>query len=101
VCPGSNIALGVYAEADDVPLTQILDAGIRVALGADDPLLFGNRLTHQYEMARDLGCSDPVLADLARGSILASRAPEALRSTALRDIDGWLADEPEKSALPV
>ena len=101
VCPGSNIALGVYAEHDDVPLIQILDAGIRVALGADDPLLFGNRLTHQYEMARDLGCPDPVLADLARGSILASRAPEPVRSTALRDIDGWLADEPEKSALPV
>ena len=101
VCPGSNIALGVYAETGDVPLTQILDAGIRVALGADDPLLFGNRLTHQYEMARDLGYPDPVLADLARGSILASRAPEPVRSTALRDIDGWLADEPEKSALPV
>jgi adenosine deaminase len=52
-------------------------------------------------MARDLGCPDPVLADLARGSILASRAPEPVRSTALRDIDAWLAAAPEKSALPV
>jgi adenosine deaminase len=82
-----------------VPLTQILDAGIPVALGADDPLLFGNRLAHQYDLARDLGCPDPVLADLARGSILASRAPEPVRSMALWEIDGWLADKPEKSVL--
>jgi adenosine deaminase len=101
VCPGSNVALGVYAEPDDVPLGRILDAGIRVALGADDPLLFGNRLAHQYAMARDLGCSDAALADLARGSILASRAPEGIRSTALRDIEGWLAGQPQESALSV
>src|SRR5690606_13790609 len=71
VCPGSNVALGVYAEPRDVPLRRILDSGIRVALGADDPLLFGNRLAHQYDIARDLGCSDTELAELARGSILA------------------------------
>ena len=90
VCPGSNVALGVYADPLDVPLPQLLEAGIQVALGADDPLLFGSRLTHQYAIARDLGCSDADLAGLARGSLLGSRAPDDIKSAALRDIDDWL-----------
>ena len=39
-----------------------------VALGADDPLLFGSRLVDQYEIARDVhGFTDAELAELARG----------------------------------
>jgi adenosine deaminase len=46
----------------------------------------------QYALARnELGFSDPELAELARGSIRASRAPSDIRSTALADIDAWLA----------
>jgi adenosine deaminase len=63
-----------------------------VALGADDPLLFGSRLAAQYELARTaLGLGDDELAALARGSVLGSRAPESLRKTLLDDIDAWLA----------
>ncbi|GAA6524252.1 adenosine deaminase [Intrasporangium sp. DVR] len=100
VCPGSNVALGVYSDPEDVPLVRILDAGVRVALGADDPLLFGSRLAQQYTAARELGCSDRDLASLARGSVLASRAPDHVRDAALRDIDAWLAEPPDASASP-
>ena len=92
VCPGSNVALGVYASPEEVPLRMIVDAGVPVALGADDPLLFGSRLAAQYDSARDvLGFDDAGLAALARGSLEASRAPEALRKAALADVDAWLA----------
>ena len=92
VCPGSNVALGVYGAASEVPLRTIMEAGIPVALGADDPLLFGSRLAAQYEIARDaLGLSDAELATLARGSLQASRAPESLKKSARDDIDAWLA----------
>jgi adenosine deaminase len=92
VCPGSNVALGVYGAASEVPLRTITQAGIPVALGADDPLLFGSRLAAQYEIAREaLGFSDAELATLARGSLEASRAPESLRKSARDDIDAWLA----------
>jgi adenosine deaminase len=91
VCPGSNVALGVYAGAAEVPLRTLVEHGIPVALGADDPLLFGSRLTAQYESAREvLGFSDVELADLARGSLRASRAPEQLRQAALDEVDRWL-----------
>ncbi len=93
VCPASNVALGVYPKASDVPLRQLLEAGARVALGADDPLLFGSRLVDQYEIARsahDLG--DTELAALARTSVDASAAPSDIRVRLLAGIDAWLAD---------
>src|SRR5687767_4095313 len=52
VCPVSNVALGVYTDLTSVPLPQLLDAGATVALGADDPLLFGSRLAAQYATMR-------------------------------------------------
>jgi adenosine deaminase len=92
VCPGSNVALGVYRAAADVPLRQLIEAGAQVALGADDPLLFGSRLSAQYDIARAThGFSDVELAELARGSVRGSRAPEPARMQMIADIDRWLA----------
>jgi len=92
VCPLSNVALGVYGSPEEVPLRAVVDRGIPVALGADDPLLFGWRLAAQYATARDaLGFSDAELAELARGSLRASRAPADLLKPALADVDAWLA----------
>ncbi len=92
VCPGSNVALGVYGAVEDVPLRQLIEAGAQIALGADDPLLFGSRLNAQYDSARTVhGLSDVELAELARGSVRGSRAPEPVRKQMLADIDSWLA----------
>jgi adenosine deaminase len=91
VCPGSNVALGVYDDAAQVPLLHLLDAGATVALGADDPLIFGTRLVDQYATARGVhGLDDAALARLARFSFEASRVPAEVRSVALADIDAWL-----------
>jgi len=92
VCPGSNVALGVYGAVGDVPLRQLIEAGAQIALGADDPLLFGSRLNAQYDTARAAHhLSDAELAELARGSVRGSRAPESARKRMLAGIDGWLA----------
>lgn len=95
VCPTSNVHLGVYERAADVPLRQLVDAGATVALGADDPLLFFSRLTDQYELARDVqGFSDVELAALARSSISASFASPSDKQRWLYEIDTWLATAP-------
>ena len=92
VCPTSNVALGVAPGPAQVPLRPLVDAGVPVALGADDPLLFGPRLAAQYEIARHVhGFSDAELAGLARTSVLSSAAPAPLRARLLAGIDGWLA----------
>jgi adenosine deaminase len=91
VCPGSNVSLGVYDQAEDVPLRRLVEVGARVALGADDPLIFGTRLADQYETARTVhGFSDAELAALARSSLAASRAPVDVRAAAERGIEAWL-----------
>jgi adenosine deaminase len=95
VCPVSNVALGVYSDLTSVPLPTLLAAGASIALGADDPLLFGSRLAGQYATMRAAHeLTDEQLAELARMSVRASRAPEDLRSGILGDIDDWLAAEP-------
>jgi adenosine deaminase len=92
VCPVSNVALGVYSDLTSVPLPELMAAGATIALGADDPLLFGSRLAGQYatmRAAHDL--TDEQLAELARMSVRASRAPSDVVATLLADIDAWLA----------
>jgi adenosine deaminase len=92
VCPASNVALGVAATAADVPLRALLGAGVQVALGADDPLLFGSRLTAQYEIARVVhGLGDAALAGLAAMSVRGSVAPAEIKNRLLAGIDRWLA----------
>ena len=89
VCPASNAALGVYADPIDVPLLRLIEAGVPIALAADDPLLFGSRLLDQYETARALGVDDDGLADLAADSIRASRAPAEVTSRLLAGVEEW------------
>ncbi len=92
VCPASNVALGVYDKLQDVPLRKLWDAGVPMALGADDPLLFGSRLAAQYAIAREThGFTDSELAELARQSVRATAMPAQVREDVLSDIDKWLA----------
>lgn len=91
VCPVSNVALGVYSDPSSVPLPELMAAGATIALGADDPLLFGSRLAGQYATMRAAHeLSDEQVADLARSSLRASRAPEEDKSTWMEEVDQWL-----------
>ena len=91
VCPASNVSLGVYPDEKSVPLQTLFDSGAKIALSADDPLLFLSRLTDQYQIARDLGASDRQLAQMAASSIDASLASPAAKRAWRADVDAWLA----------
>jgi adenosine deaminase len=96
LCPVSNVALGVYSDLTSVPLPELMAAGARIALGADDPLLFGSRLAAQYSTMRAAHeLSDAQLADLARSSISASRADDATRAGLLAEVDQWCERIPQ------
>lgn len=97
LCPVSNVALGVYTDLSSVPLPELIAAGAEIALGADDPLLFGSRLTAQYATMRAAHeLTDDQLADLARSSIRASRAPDSEKARYLDDIDAWMETPPDE-----
>ncbi|MET1062947.1 MAG: adenosine deaminase [Aeromicrobium sp.] len=95
VCPTSNVSLGVYATLEEVPIRTLTAAGVDVALGADDPLLFGSRLAGQYAVLRAAqDFTDAELAELARMSVRRSYAPTDIVEAAMACIDGWLAAPP-------
>ena len=83
VCPGSNIALGLYPDRDAHPLHRLIDAGVRVTLNSDDPPFFHTTLGAEYEQA---GLSEPVLRGIARTAIEASFADEATKQRLLREM---------------
>ncbi|MFJ6538382.1 adenosine deaminase [Paenarthrobacter sp. NPDC091711] len=94
VCPTSNVVLGVYESIENHPLPQLLEAGVRCSINADDPTLFANSVTSEYELGRStLGLSDHLLAACAWASIDCSAAPEDVKAAAKRDIDGWLTND--------
>lgn len=94
ICPSSNISLGVYADAAAIPFDALLHSGAKIALSADDPLLFLTRLTDQYRIVRELGASDETLARLARSSIDASLASETSKRAWRADVEEWLHADP-------
>ena len=82
-----------------MPLHVLCRAGARIALGADDPLLFGSRLLDQYESARAVhGLGDSDVAELARSSVHGSAAPPDAREQLLAGIDRWLATSVDEVA---
>jgi adenosine deaminase len=87
VNPVSNVLLGVHRSVAESPWRARRAAGVRVAIGADDPLVFRAGLLENYAA---LGADDEELADLARCSVLASTAPPAVRDRLLAGIDAWL-----------
>ena len=92
VCPTSNVSLGVYSDLTSVPVRTLFESGATIALGADDPLLFGSRLAGQYAAVRAAhDFTDAELARLAAMSVEASCAPEQVKSRIGADIDAWLA----------
>lgn len=100
ICPVSNVALGVYSDLTSVPLPTLLEAGATVALGADDPLLFGSRLAAQYATMRAAHeLTDADLAGLAAMSVRASCAPDDVKTALLADVDAWLSATPASATM--
>jgi adenosine deaminase len=95
VCPSSNLALGVVAAIPDHPLPELLAAGIRCTINADDPLLFGPGILEEYQLCRDeLDLDDVTLARIATWSLESSAAPASLITSARSRIDTWLNTSP-------
>ncbi len=83
VCPGSNIALGVYPDRAGHPLHRLIEAGVRVTLGSDDPPFFHTTLGAEYDQA---GLGENALRRITRTSIEASFADAATKASLLRGV---------------
>ncbi|WP_159499925.1 adenosine deaminase [Microbacterium sp. 18062] len=93
VCPTSNLLLGVVDDLAIHPLPQLLAAGVRCSINADDPILFGPGIAQEYLVARErVGLTDEQLAECAWSSIEATLASDGLKRRARAGIDAWLAE---------
>lgn len=53
VCPGSNLALGLYPGWAAHPIARLADAGLRVTVSTDDPPFFHTTMRHEYDRLAD------------------------------------------------
>jgi adenosine deaminase len=83
VCPGSNVALGLYPNRDAHPLHRLIEAGVRVTLSSDDPPFFHTTLGAEYDNA---GLDAAALRKITRTAIEVSFAEQALKTRLLKGI---------------
>lgn len=85
VCPGSNIALGLYPDITSHPLPTLMEQGIICTLSSDDPPYFHTSLGNEYEMAKNImGLDDVELLRLTRNSIEAAFVSDDVKQALLR-----------------
>ena len=84
VCPGSNVALGVFADLAAHPLRRLYAAGVKVTLNSDDPPFFKTSLQREYETAsRAMGFTGDELNGMTRAAIEAAFVDESTRADLL------------------
>ncbi len=79
-CPTSNVVLGIYPTYEEHPLPKLLEAGVKVTLGSDDPPYFGASIGGEYEVCREhFGLGDDGLRSITRTAIEAAFCDEKLK----------------------
>ncbi|HEX7890481.1 MAG TPA: adenosine deaminase [Ramlibacter sp.] len=90
ICPTSNLVLKVYPSLEEHPIDRLRRAGVPVSINTDDPALLGTSLEREYALcAEAFGWDDEVLRDVARTSIEASFAENALKAQLRERLAGW------------
>lgn len=80
VCPGSNVALGIFADFAAHPLRRLHAAGVKVTLNSDDPPFFHTSLQREYDLACEaMGFTDEELDGMTKTAIGAAFVDEETR----------------------
>jgi len=86
-CPTSNVVLGVFPAYEQHPLPRLVEAGVRVTLGSDDPPYFGASVGGEYEICRErFGFDDAALRDITRTAIRAAFCEEGLKQRLMQRV---------------
>ena len=84
-CPGSNVATGAVASLADHPIRRLLDAGVQVSVGTDDPAMFGLSLAGELAaLQARLHFSDAEIRLLQLNAVDSCWLPEARRAALRR-----------------
>lgn len=89
LCPGSNVALGVYPNLAAHPVAQLRDAGCVLTVSTDDPPFFHTTMADEYaSLAAIHGFEERDFAKLARAALDAAFVEPELRGKLAARLDG-------------
>jgi adenosine deaminase len=81
VCPGSNVALGVYPSWAEHPIARLRDAGVKVTVSTDDPPFFHTDMVREYdELAAAFGWGEDDFAALNKVALDAAFCDDFTRA---------------------
>lgn len=67
ICPGSNVAMGLYPSVRAHPIGRLHQRGVRVTVSTDDPPFFRTSMRQEYDrLAEAFDWDEAVFRDLAR-----------------------------------
>ena len=70
VCPGSNVALGIYRDFRAHPIDELDRRGVKVSVSTDDPPFFHTNMAREYEeLHRAFDWDEGQFARIARQSL--------------------------------
>lgn len=94
-CISANLLLGAVDRLTDHPLPRLLDAGVKVALGTDNPVQFGTDIANEYALAARLGISPSQLRELTAQAIRGGFTTAERKTDLLADLDrDWASVAP-------
>ena len=77
ICPGSNLALGIYPAPSAHPIATLRDAGVTVTVSTDDPPFFHTDMANEREILEEgFGWGDEDWAALQRAALDAAFCDE-------------------------
>ncbi|MEX2518047.1 MAG: adenosine deaminase [Paracoccaceae bacterium] len=89
LCPGSNVALGVYPNLAAHPIMQLRGAGCVITVSTDDPPFFHNSMADEYaSLSAVHGFAADDFAKLARAALDAAFCEPELRVKLAQSLDG-------------
>jgi len=88
VCPGSNIALGVYPNLRAHPIERLRAAGVALTVSTDDPPFFHTDMSAEYAALHDVfGWAQPHFDALAQTALRAAFCTPDTRATLAKRLD--------------
>ena len=89
VCPGSNIALGIYPDLTSHPITALREAGVPVTVSTDDPPYFHTDMSAEYRgLSEQLGWTRDDFDAINRTAMKAAFCDEITRGKLLAKFNG-------------
>lgn len=88
ICPGSNIALGLYRDWPQHPIERLRAAGVKLTVSTDDPPFFHTTMAWEYKRLADaFGWDEAAFRDINRVATEAAFCDAATRDRILKQLE--------------